>query len=67
MSKKDQNKIVAFMHCGKCLNEMPSGVSPKTWAQLEVGWTKLGLQVWCKRHDLNVMNLDFLGQKVEAI
>ena len=56
------NEIKAFMHCKRCLSEMPDGTSPREWAKLEVGWTDLGLQVWCMRHDINVMHVDFEGQ-----
>jgi hypothetical protein len=60
------NEIAAYMHCGKCLEEKPPDQSPQEWAQLEVGWTQLGLQVWCKRHDCNVCHIDFEGQKHPA-
>jgi hypothetical protein len=58
--------IVSFFHCARCLMTKPDGVAPREWAQLEVGWTKEGLQVWCRRHELNVYDLDFVGQKVEV-
>ena len=58
------NEIVAFFHCGKCLAERPEDISPRDWAQLEVGWTTLGFQVWCKRHEVNVNHVDFLGQRM---
>ena len=64
--EKTANRISMFFHCSKCLEEIPEGVSPREWARLEVGWTKEGLQVWCKRHEMNVVDLDFLGQKVAA-
>lgn len=54
--------VVAYCHCSRCIREMPAEVSPRDWAQLEVGFTALGLQVWCKRHDINVMHIDFEGQ-----
>jgi len=56
------NEIKGFMHCSKCLHEKPDGVSPADWARVNVGWTKLGLQVWCVRHDTNVVHIDFQGQ-----
>lgn len=56
------NEIEAYLHCGKCLDELPKGVSPREWASLEVGWTKLGLQIWCKRHECNVTHINFQGQ-----
>lgn len=58
------NDIVTFFHCRQCLGELPEGVSPREWAQLEVGWTKLGFQVWCRRHEINVIHTDFRGQKI---
>lgn len=58
------NRIFQYTHCAKCLKEMPAGVSPQTWSRLEVGWTAHGIQIWCKRHNINVLDLDFLGQKV---
>ena len=58
------NRIVRFFHCHKCIDELPNGLTPRAWARLEVGWTKEGLQVWCVRHEMNVTDLDFMGQKV---
>lgn len=60
------NAIQMFFHCAKCIEEKPNNVSPREWAQLEVGWTKLGLQVWCRRHERNVVHIDFEGQKHPA-
>lgn len=60
------NEIKAFFHCKLCLDERPSDVSPRDWAQLEVGWTVRGIQVWCKRHECNVMTMDFEGHKHPA-
>lgn len=58
--------IGAYMHCGKCLEELPSGISPQEWASLSVGWTPLGLQVWCNRHECNVLHVDFEGHQHPA-
>jgi hypothetical protein len=61
-----------FMHCGLCIEEIKEiadregTASPREYAQLEVGWTELGLQVWCKRHEVNVIHIDFEGQKHPA-
>lgn len=66
-------QIGAYMHCGKCLDEWrdphhadSAGHSPQTYAALSVGWTKQGLQVWCYRHRVNVLHVDFEGQKHPA-
>ena len=58
--------IEQYLHCGKCLDEIPDGLSPQEWASLEVGWTVLGLQVWCNRHNCNVVNIDFEGHEHPA-
>jgi hypothetical protein len=36
------------------------------WQKIQVGWTQLGLQVWCIRHDCNIMHIDFEGVKHRA-
>lgn len=59
------NSIQAYMHCAQCLHERPNGTSPKDWCMLNVGWTALGLQVWCTRHNDNVVHIDFQGNKVQ--
>jgi len=64
--KRIKNQIKTFFHCRDCLDELPDGESPRSYASLEVGWTKKGLQVWCKRHEKNVLHLDFEGQKVKV-
>jgi len=58
--------IESYMHCGLCLDEKPDGISPQNYAQLEVGFTILGIQVWCKRHQANVCHIDFEGQQHPA-
>lgn len=57
-------RIFQYIHCSKCLKELPAGVSPMTWEKLEIGWTPQGIQIWCRRHDLNVLDLDFRKQNV---
>lgn len=56
------NGITAYLHCSLCLAERPPDVSPAEFSQLEVGLTKIGLQVWCRRHEANVCHIDFQGQ-----
>jgi hypothetical protein len=46
---------------------MPDGESPASWARLSVGFSKEGMQVWCERHNMNVIHIDFLGQKVGIV
>jgi len=55
--------IVQFLHCRLCGIEVLAGAnsSPRDHARFSIGWTKQGLQVWCNRHDRNVMHIDFEG------
>ncbi len=59
-------EIVTYLHCGKCLDEIPNGVSPQEYKNYDVGWTGKGLQVWCVRHNCNVVNIDFEGHSHPA-
>jgi hypothetical protein len=62
------NEIGMYLHCGLCLEEIKNGTaedgenSPKHYARLEIGYTALGIQVWCVRHDCNVIHVDFDGK-----
>ena len=62
----NSNCIQIALNCGLCLQEKPNNVSCQTWSRLDVGWTKLGLQVWCRRHGMNVCHIDFEGEKLPA-
>lgn len=65
----NENKIAAYLHCKKCLEEREESeeirtkISPKDYARIQVGWTEKGLQVWCNRHDCNIVHIDFQGNK----
>lgn len=60
------NSIQLFFHCRQCLEELPPDKSPQEWSQTQAGWTKLGLQVWCNRHNCNVIHLDLQNFKLPA-
>lgn len=53
------NRINAFLHCKDCLKSVPGGISARDWARLEIGFTSEGLQIWCFRHDKNVLDIAF--------
>jgi hypothetical protein len=59
-------EIVSFCHCSLCVKELQDGKapdeSPESYARLSVGMTRWGLQVWCVRHDCNVLHMDFEGK-----
>jgi len=65
--KQPGNFIGSFFHCKECIEEKPGDVSPRDWIRNEVGWTVKGLQVWCVRHEKNIINLDFKGQKIGTL
>ena len=70
MTKKVENKIFSFYHCRECLDEICAKqsigdeVSPREYANYEFGATEKGFQLWCVRHEKNILALDLLGQKV---
>lgn len=62
-----ENSIRLYFHCQKCLDEaMALGIAPKAYSQLEAGATDLGIQIRCKRHDLNIIHIDFGGSQPAA-
>ena len=80
MKELNENNIENYYHCKICINELQNATStkdlsmidpklsqytPRTYARLEVGLTKQGFQVWCVRHNLNVIHIDFKGQEVD--
>jgi hypothetical protein len=60
------NEITTFFHCRRCLEELPAGTSPREWVRMEAGFTALGIQVWCVRHEANILHVDFEGKKHPA-
>jgi hypothetical protein len=60
------NSIKLFFHCSTCIGDRPADQSPSEWCSIEAGWTTLGLQVRCKRCDLNIVHIDFEGRKHPA-
>ena len=63
MTKKVENKIFSFYHCKKCLEEKGDYISARDYASFEFGATEKGFQLWCTRHEENVLALDLLAQK----
>lgn len=64
---KNTLQIEAYFHCQKCIREAQIvRTSPRDYARLSVGYTPIGLQVWCNRHECNVLHVDFEGQKHPA-
>ena len=66
MKKSNENNIGMYLHCKICMSDIPEGESPATHARIATGWTPAGLQVWCARHDINIMHIDFQGNRHPA-
>jgi len=66
------DNIEMFIHCGKCVSELGNmkeetlEVSPADYQNISAGWTIKGLQLWCNRHECNVIHLDFEGKQLPA-
>ena len=65
-----QNHITQNVVCAKCEEEYLGGLtdssSLKNYTELDIGFTNIGIQVWCRRHNANVVHVDFEGQKLKA-
>jgi hypothetical protein len=53
-----------YLHCGKCCDSIPAGQAMKDYERLSIGLTSEGLQVWCERHNVNVIHFDFRGTRI---
>ena len=58
-----ESEIKMFFHCALCMEELPEGMSPQEYSITESGWTIQGFQVWCRRHNANIIHMDFEGHK----
>ena len=65
-----QNGIEQNIICSKCETEFLLGStdsrSLQDYSRLDIGFTSIGVQVWCRRHDANVVHIDSAGQKPTA-
>ena len=54
--------------CSRCADDVTEGraaaVSMADYMRLDVGFTPKGLQVWCRRHEANVVHIDFEGREL---
>ena len=60
---KSKERIDNHFHCKSCLEQIPDDVSPRDWARINVGFTQPGLQVWCARHDKEIVHIDFSDRR----
>jgi hypothetical protein len=65
-----QNLIEQVVICSKCEAEFRLGStdsrSLQDYSRLDIGFTSIGIQVWCRRHKANVVHIDFGGKKLRA-
>ncbi len=56
--------------CNACHAEFSAGQtdarSLRDYTVLDIGFTDMGLQVWCRRHERNVCHIDFEGRRPQA-
>ena len=64
---KKECHIESFFHCKECMSELPDDESPMDYQRIQAGWTEQGLEVWCIRHDLKIIHIDFEGQQHAVI
>ena len=54
--------------CGRCADDVTEGraggSSMAEYMRFDVGFTAKGIQVWCRRHDANVVHIDFQGREL---
>lgn len=53
-------------YCRQCVESCPAFMKLREWVELEIGPTRYGWQVWCRRHQCNVIHIDFCGQTLPA-
>lgn len=57
-------EIKHVLECKRCAESCPAGTSLSDWTRVVVGLTSYGLQVWCARHNANIMHVDFRNQRL---
>ena len=60
------NHINLYFNCRLCAREKPADASMAEFQRTQSGFTDRGLQVWCLRHDVNIIHIDFQGARHPA-
>lgn len=61
--------VTGYVACSKCAAEVDAAQPPlslQDYAQIDVGFTDWGMQVWCRRHQANIVHIDFQGHQLPA-
>jgi len=64
--QQPQQEADEFYRCPMCMKELPIGVSPRDYSHIEAGFSPRGFQVWCLRHERNIIHITFNEQYVNA-
>ena len=61
------NNIKEPIVCETCFREYEALQNPdinlRDFIQIDVGFTEIGIQLWCKRHNKNICHIDFEGKR----
>ena len=64
------NDIKEPVICETCFKEYETFQNPdialRDYVKVDVGFTRIGIQVWCQRHNKNICHIDFEGNKPVA-
>ncbi|MED5324312.1 MAG: hypothetical protein VYB91_05810, partial [Pseudomonadota bacterium] len=52
--------------CVKEVADIEPKISLQEYAAIDVGFTNWGLQIWCRRHQVNIVHIDFGGAQLPA-
>ena len=56
--------------CETCFKEYKKLDNPdialRDYVKIDVGFTRIGIQVWCQRHEKNICHIDFGGYRAQA-
>ena len=67
---KLHNNITAPIVCQSCLQEYQNICEPpfalRDFVEIDVGFTEIGIQIWCKKHNKNICHIDFDGHKLKS-
>lgn len=56
--------IKHVLECKRCVETCPHGTLLQDYLRVTVGLTAFGMQVWCVRHQCNVIHVDFRGARL---
>ena len=64
------NDIREPVICETCFKEYETFQNPdialRDYVKGDVGFTRIGIQVWCQRHNKNICHIDFEGNRPVA-